>query len=110
MASLENAPCNPLEWSCSLWLCSKSASVDGVFAAPDGSLLGIPKSGLSIHSRPSLKPRSIAFSWIIKTWWVRIVFRTPAESPRRISTTGSELILVWRIEDNRNGNEMSAVF
>jgi hypothetical protein len=49
---------------------------------------GDSKSRLSIHSRPSINPNSIALSWRTKACSVRIVVRTSGESPRRISTTG----------------------
>ena len=39
----------------------------------------------SIHSRPSTNPNSIAFWSVMKASCVRIVTRTSAESPRRIS-------------------------
>jgi len=48
------------------------------FAHFDGSA-----SYLSTHSRPSINPNSMAFSWRMKAFFVRIVVRISEEIPDR---------------------------
>ena len=75
------------------------------FAHLDGSA-----SRLSIHSRPSPKPNAIA-PWVGHESFMRqyrVYDLSGTGAPDFYN--GTELILAWRIVDNRNGNAVVSIF